>query len=212
MANETQIIGLTGQIGAGKTSVSDLLRGYGYTVIDADVVAREVVQKGKACLMDLVLAFGTDILAPDGSLNRRRLGDVVFADKEKRLELNRITFPHIQKAIFARLDQLRKEGVPIVFLDAPTLFESGTDSYCDKIVSVVAQTDLRRERILARDTDLTPKQVDRRIAAQHDDAFYAARSDFVIRNDGNQNDLRIQVLHMLDAVGADRAGGQERPT
>ncbi|MDR2933118.1 MAG: dephospho-CoA kinase, partial [Oscillospiraceae bacterium] len=106
----------------------------------------------------------------------------------------------IQEEIFATVKKLRESGEQVVFLDAPTLIESGTDAYCDKVVSVTAPAEDRFVRIVRRD-NLTAEEAGRRMDAQHDDEFYASRSDFVIRNDGSMTDLRLRVMEMLNAVG-----------
>ena len=196
MISKRILVGLTGQTGAGKTSVSDYLRKKGYPVINADAVAREVVAKGSQCLLDLVLAFGVDILQVDGTLNRRKLGDMVFTDHSKRKTLNRITFPYIQEEIFARVEELQQQGTSILFLDAPTLFESGTHKRCDRIVSVIAPPDIRLDRILRRD-HITAEQGTARMGAQHPDGFYTSRSHHVIVNDGGLPELFAQVDQVL---------------
>lgn len=201
MDSKTMIVGLTGQTGAGKTSVSDYLRKKGHHVIDADLVAREVVAKGSKCLMDLVIAFGVDILRPDGTLNRRKLGDMVFADKSKRKVLNRITFPYIQEEIFARVEELGRQGAGIVFLDAPTLIESGTHQRCHKVISVIAPSELRMDRILKRD-DITLQQGLIRMGAQHQDEYYTSKSDYVLTNDKGLGELFRRVDEVIAALEA----------
>jgi dephospho-CoA kinase len=195
----TKIIGLTGQTGAGKSLVSTMLEERGYRVIDCDKVARQVVEKGKGCLLDLTIEFGTEILLPDGTLNRKKLGAIVFSDKHKQKRLGQITYPYIQEEIFRLTEHYRESGEAVVFFDAPTLIESGTDAYCDKIVSVIAPPEERFLRIVRRDT-LTTEEAERRMNAQQDDAFYISRSDFVIRNAEDITALRVSVLEMLDAM------------
>lgn len=191
------VIGLTGQTGAGKSTVSAMLADRGFRVIDADLVARQVVEKGKKCLIDLALEFGIEILDGEGNLNRRKLGRMVFADREKRKRLNQITFPYIQEEILEQIEGFRRKGDTVIFLDAPTLFESGSERFCDRVVSVVAPRELRRERILVRD-ELTFSEAENRMSSQQDDEYYASRSDFVIRNDGSMTHLRVQLIEMLE--------------
>lgn len=200
------IIGLTGQTGAGKTTVSTILTQRGFCVIDADFVARQVVQKGNQCLIELVFQFGIGILDADGNLNRQKLGGIVFSDPEKRMMLNRITFPHIQAEIERQMQLRLQEGHTVIFLDAPTLFESNSDRFCHRIVSVIAAEHLRFSRILSRD-NLTEQEAKDRMHAQHADAFYTMRSDFVIQNDDDSAHLYTQVLHMLEVC----CGTVERP-
>lgn len=196
--NKSVVVGLTGQSGAGKSTVSALLASHGCHIIDADVVARQVVQKGKKCLLDLAVEFGIEILDGDGNLNRRKLGAIVFSDAEKRDRLNRITFPYIQAEIRDEIACCRLAGKTMIILDAPTLLESGSDSFCDKVVSVVAPEELRLRRLLERDLKYTREELESRIAAQHDDEFYISRSGFVIRNDGSMTHLRVQLMEMLE--------------
>jgi len=193
------LVGLTGQTGAGKTLVSGFLSNRGYQVIDADVVARQVVAKGSKCTLDLAVEFGIGILNADGTLNRGKLGEIVFRDKHKRSILNRITFPYIQEEIFSQVEVLRQKGAGAIFLDAPTLFESGSHTSCDKVVSIIAPLGLRLERIMSRD-GITEEAAMLRIKAQHDDEFYTSRSDFVIENAGDLNQLKDKVNLMLDSI------------
>ena len=196
----TLVVGLTGQTGAGKSLVSSLLTDRGFQVIDCDDVARQVVEKGKHCLLDLSIAFGIEILNPDSTLNRKKLAAIVFGDKEKQKMLGRITFPYIKAEIFALIDRLHQSGEAVVFLDAPTLIESGVHKSCDKVVSVIAPPEERFLRIVRRDS-LTAEEAGQRMSAQHDDDFYRSKSQFVIVNDGDMTGLRVKVMEMLDVLG-----------
>ncbi len=196
------LVGLTGQTGAGKTLVSTLLSNLGYRVIDADVVARQVVAKGAKCTLDLAVEFGIEILNADGTLNRRKLGNIVFNDKQKRIALNRITFPYIQEAIFEQVNVLKNKGYKTIFLDAPTLIESGTHKRCDKVVSVIAPLETRMARIIDRDK-ISEEEAMARIGSQHEDEYYTAISDYVICNDGDMRDLRSHVSAMLESICGD---------
>lgn len=197
--SDIRVAGLTGQTGAGKSSVSRIVRSQGIVVIDCDQVSRDVVAEQKQCLADLALEFGITILNADGTLNRKRLGALAFGNPEKLARLNAIIFPHIRRDIRLRIEALALRGEKLVMLDAPTLFESGADADCDYIVSVIAPQDLRLNRIVIRD-HLTDDEARRRMASQQDDAFYAARSDFVIVNDGDPQDLHLRTLEMLEAL------------
>ena len=145
------IVGLTGQTGAGKSTVSDYLRENGVVVIDADKIAREVVETGSACIADIALEFGCEYINMDGTLNRKKMARTVFNDKEKLKKLNNLMFPYIIDSIRRELKHLREQQEGIIVLDAPTLFESGADRECDRVVSVTADVQSRKERIIRRD-------------------------------------------------------------
>ena len=174
------VVGLTGQTGAGKSTVSATLAAYGCAVIDCDQVTRDP-DLYKPCMEELQKAFGRDIMNPDGTLNRRLLANRAFADKEATETLNRITHPVIFDRLRAEIRQRAESGARCVVLDAPTLFEAGADRLCRRIVSVLAKADVRLSRIMQRD-GITQEEAQRRMRAQHDDAFYADRSDFVLDN------------------------------
>jgi len=184
-----RIVGLTGQTGAGKSTVSETFRGCGIEVIDCDHVCHEVLKNDKQLLADLALEFGIGILNEDGALERKRLGAIVFNHKEKLLRLNKIIFPYIIAEVMRRVEQLRRAGVRLVVLDAPTLFESGLDKECADIVSVIAPETERLNRIMVRD-HLTDAEARSRIASQHSDDFYTARSTLVLRNSDDIAALR----------------------
>ena len=193
------VIGLTGQTGAGKSTVCGILRDQGAAIVDADQVARDVVGCGSGCLAEIALEFGIGVLQADGTLNRRKLGDMVFTDKQKLRRLNQITFPYITREIQETIDRHKKAEARWIILDAPTLFESGSNKMCDKVISVIASPELRRNRIMLRD-NITEEQADSRIQSQHEDAFYTEKSDYVLENSGDMAALRVQLLEMLDKL------------
>ena len=165
-------------------------------------MARDVVDNGKQCLADLCLAFTIDILNGDGTLNRQKFADLVFGDKAKLKKLNSIIFPYIIEEIGDTIKQYREAGEPLVVLDAPTLFESGADRFCDLVVSVIAPENERLNRIIVRDR-ISDTQARTRMKAQHNDAFYTSRSKYVIVNDGDLDTLREKTLDVLDHVRVD---------
>lgn len=176
-----RVIGLTGQSGAGKTTVSRVFSQNGFAVIDADIISREVTQKGQPCLTELSEAFGSDIINSDGTLNRKRLGSIVFFDREKLRQLNGIIYPYIIYRIISRIDELSEEGRELILLDAPTLFEANADDLCDLIISVTADESIRMSRIIARD-NITPEAAKKRFESQYSEHFFVNHSDFVIIN------------------------------
>ena len=197
--NPIRIVGLTGQTGAGKSTVSRTLASHGIEVIDCDLVSRDVVAQERRLLADLALEFGITILNEDGTLNRRRLGSIVFSDKEKLERLNAIIFPYIRAEIAYRVTQRQKRGCRLVVLDAPTLFESGIDADCDAIVSVIAPENLRLNRIMVRD-HISDTEARNRIASQHDENFFVEHSACVIRNDKDEDTLRFAAVRLAESL------------
>lgn len=196
------VVGLTGQTGAGKSTVGAMFTERGIPSIDCDRVAREVVEPGTACLTSLAEAFGAGILREDGSLDRRALGRIVFSDAAALERLNGLIFPAILTALRQRLDLLEEQGERCVLLDAPTLFESGADGLCGKIVSVTAGEDVRQARICARD-GISAEDARRRMESQHTEEWFRAHSDFVVENNGGLDGLRAQVDEILPRLCAE---------
>ena len=191
------IIGLTGQTGAGKSTVSRFLEQKGIAVIDCDKVARKVTEKGSLVLSELKNAFGDDIILADGSLNRRELAIRAFENPQKTEVLNSITHPAILDAI---KNEIKAYGDKTVVLDAPTLIESGAHLLCDKIVAVVAPMDVRKERILSRDS-ISAAEAEKRMSAQKDDDFYAQYSDALIYNNGGITELNESIQRVFNEIG-----------
>lgn len=193
------VLGLTGQSGAGKSSVAQLLAKHGFRIVDADKVARRVVEKDSPCLAALQEAFGGGILQPDGSLDRKKLAKAAFSDDVGVAKLNEITHPYIMARIKEELAELTQSGCTKAVLDAPALFEAGADSLCGKIMAVISPRQMRLERIMARD-GISYDEADRRISAQSQDDYYTGRSDFIIENNGSAQELSQTVEHVIKAL------------
>lgn len=178
------VVGLTGQTGAGKTTISKIFSDNGYMVIDADKVARKVVEKGSNCLYEIEELFGRDVLNADGTLDRKALAAIVFTDKTKLETLNTIMHPYITKEILRMIKENSNRGVKLILLDAPTLFESHADDFCEIIISVLADENVREQRIIARD-NISHEQARQRMDSQYSDEFFMSHSDYIIRNDGD---------------------------
>jgi len=172
------ILGVTGGSGCGKSAFCKALSEEGASVLDADLVAREVVLQGKPALSALVREFGEEILTADGDLDRKRMADIAFSNEQKLHRLNEITHKYIIEEIKAWL-AVQTEGVRV--LDVPLLFESGLSALCDRTAAVLAERKTRISRIVRRD-GLSEEEAQRRMDAQPDDAFYIARADDVIEN------------------------------
>lgn len=183
-------VGLTGGIGAGKSEVSRRLAGYGAVVIDADAVAREVVEPGTDGLAEVVEAFGPGVLGPDGRLDRPKLGEVVFADPERRNVLNAIIHPRVG----ARMAELGRDASPgaIVVHDVPLIAEGGRAGSFDLVVVVDAAPRVQVER-LVKNRAMTRDQAKARMAAQASREQRLAIADIVIDNSGSLAELDRQV-------------------
>jgi dephospho-CoA kinase len=179
-------VGLTGGIATGKSHVLRRLAAHGVPTIDADVLAREVVQSGSAALGAIVRRFGREVLDPDGSLNRRALGDRVFADEAARRDLEAIIHPAVYDAIGAWLAQLAAAagGARVAVADIPLLYETGHEADFDRVIVTRCTPDQQVARLRARD-GLTEEEARRRLAAQWPIEEKAARADYVIDTNGS---------------------------
>jgi dephospho-CoA kinase len=182
-------VGLTGGIGAGKSEVSRRLAAYGAVVIDADQIAREVVEPGTEGLAEVVAAFGPEVLTPDGALDRARLGDIVFADPELRGKLNAIIHPRVA----SRMAELERGAAgSIIVHDVPLIAENGRAGAYDVVVVVDAPPKVQAERLVRR-RGLTREQAQARMAAQASREQRLAIADIVIDNSGSLAELDRQV-------------------
>ena len=185
MGENVLILGITGNIAAGKSTISKELARRGAVVVDADQLARDVVESGSSTLKKIVKLFGTKVLQKDGDLDRDRLGQMVFADVKVRAMLNRIIHPEIAKKSIEQLQKLKKRtDIPLIVYEAPLLFEVGAETRVDKVLVVKIDPEEQLKRLRARDgSDEAAAQ--QRIAAQMPQQKKIARADFVIDNSGS---------------------------
>ena len=193
------LIGLTGQTGAGKTTVSALFAANGFAVINADETARAVAAPGTPCLAALRQVFGSAILHPDGSMNRPAVAGLIYSDADARARYQAIIFPYITQSIRQQAQALAAAGHPLILLDAPTLFESGIDRFCERIVSVIADRACRIRRIMQRD-GLTQLQAQQRVNAQHTEDFFRTHSHAVIENNGTGEALAAAASAVIERL------------
>jgi dephospho-CoA kinase len=184
-------VGLTGGIGSGKSAVSGLLAARGAAVVDADLVAREVVEPGTPGLDAVVAEFGARILQPDGSLDRPALGGVVFGDEAALQRLNAIVHPLVGRRSRELVEAARRDGVPVLVHDVPLLVESGLGPGYHLVVVVDAPVDVRISRLVER--GLPAEQARARMAAQASDAQRRAAADAWLDNGGSREELRQRV-------------------
>lgn len=193
------IVGLTGQTGAGKSTVSRVFEGNGFAVINADMIARQVVENGSKCLDEISDFFGDSVLNPDNTLNRKALAKIVFTDRAKLDSLNTIIYPYITHEILKQIRDNANKGKTLILLDAPTLFESHADDFCEIIISVLATAERRKKRIIERD-GLTYRQAAERMSSQLDADFFISHSDYIIRNNDSIEALNAVSKEVSDKI------------
>ena len=194
------LIGLTGPSGSGKSTVSQLFSSFGLPVLNADAIYHTLLTPPSDCLSDLTECFGREILSPDGTLNRAALAAVVFDDPRELEKLNHITHSHVLRDVRRQLKKMRENGVPAAIFDAPQLFESGADRECNIVVSVLADEDIRLQRILRRD-GISEEAAIRRMRAQKSDLFFRTHSDYIIENNLGADALIPKVRQILQETG-----------
>ncbi|KZT09585.1 CoaE-domain-containing protein [Laetiporus sulphureus 93-53] len=186
------VVGLTGGIATGKSTVSTLLRAQNIPIIDADVLARQVVAPGTPALKQIVEHFGPDVLRPDGSLDRPKLGAIVFADEQQREKLNAIVHPAVQRAMFWGVMKCWLRGEKVCVLDVPLLIEGGLWRFVGTVVVVYCSPEIQLHRLMARDHS-TRERASSRFNSQLPIADKVDYADVVIDNSGDLRDLEEQV-------------------
>ena len=189
-----KLTGLTGTTGAGKGLACKIFAQNGYAVIDADFFARKAVEN-PLVLSLLSLNFGEDVVS-EGNLNRSLLGERAFASKEKTALLNSITHPFISALFVKEVERLVKQGADKIVFDAPQLFESGLNVFCDVIIALTADESIRKSRIISRD-NITEELAEKRISVQYSADFFKENCDFVIENNGTVEELTEKVKKLL---------------
>lgn len=186
------LVALTGNIASGKSEVARMLAELGATVIDADVLAREVVEPGQPAFEAIVRHFGTDVLAPDGTIDRAWLRSVVFADVTQREALNRIVHPEVRRRRDELVAEARARGDDVVIAVIPLLFETAMQSEFDRVILVDAPEEVRLERLLAR-SGISADEGRQMMAAQIDPRTKRPGAHFIIENDSTIDTLHANV-------------------
>lgn len=195
------IMGLTGGIASGKSTVSALLAAKGAQLVDADVIAREVMLPGHPVLEAVVRHFGQDLLQEDGTLNRSKLGEIVFHDEAARRKLNELTHPAIRAEIRGQMDRLEREHPGgLVIADIPLLYESGLQEMFERILVVYAPRETQLERLMARN-GLKREQAEARLDSQMDIEVKRGLADYVVDNSQGPEETRVQVELLWDRLG-----------
>ena len=196
------IVGITGGIACGKSTVATLLRERGFSVIDADQIARDVVKPGEAALRAIQECFGDHVLDETGALNRQRLGSIVFSDPIARKKLETITHPEIFRRTRAQLEALRM-SLPtdaLVFYENALLVETGMSTICDAVIAVTATPAVQEQRLRDRNPDLSEQERIQRMASQLSTDDKAKHADFNVTNNGTHEELYDQVMNVVSTI------------
>ncbi|WP_273832579.1 dephospho-CoA kinase [Guptibacillus sedimenti] len=196
----TMDIGLTGGIASGKSTVAEMIRRYDLPIIDADVMARKVVEPGEPALQDIFRLFGDDMKAEDGGLDRKKLGAVIFKDEEKRKVLNRILHPAIRKGMLDQAAALKEQGSVHIVFDIPLLFESQLTHMVDQTLLVYVDAKTQLSRLVERDGSTEEEAFDR-IQSQMPIEEKKELADDVIDNTGTREETEEQLNNILKKWG-----------
>ncbi|WP_066311332.1 dephospho-CoA kinase [Bacillus sp. FJAT-29814] len=194
------VIGLTGGIASGKSTVSNMLKEMGVTVIDADVEARLAVQKGEPAHQKIMAAFGEGILLPDGEIDRQKLGAIIFHQAEKRQILNSIVHPEVRNRMKRQIEEAVRKNEEVLVLDIPLLFESKLTFMADKTLLVYVDPATQLKRLMERNS-LTKEDAEARISSQMPLSEKVKLADAVIDNNGTIEESRTQLVEILSGWG-----------
>lgn len=193
----TRVIGLTGGIATGKSTIANLFDQKGVPVVDADLISREIVKPQMKAYQKIVTQFGQAVLSSDQTIDRKKLGKMIFNDPEKRAQLNQITHPIIIEQIIEQRDQLIKEDHPLIVLDIPLLFELNLKQLSEKILVVYTSGETQLERLKLRD-QLSEEAALQRINSQIAIGKKKEEADFVIDNNGSLKETKDQFLEIFE--------------
>ena len=192
------VLGLTGNIGCGKSSVSTIFMENNIKVVDADIVARQIFDD-KNLLNEVFSTFGESIKNQDGSLNRRALGNIVFNDDEKLILLNNLTHPKIKQKILSKVEEYKNQGEKIVVIDAALLIEDDYIPYIQKLILITCRKEIQINRIIARD-NCTKEEAISRINSQMSQEEKVKFADYIIDNSNSFEELQKKVLELISVL------------
>lgn len=204
------VIGLTGGIGSGKSTVADILQQQGATVVSADLTGHEVYQPGRPAWQEIVDAFGREVVAPDGTIDRKKLGAIVFSDPKELKRLNAITHPRMKGMMREKLQALRQQGVPVAVLEAALLLDAGWDDLADEIWVTVAPEQVAARRTSER-SGISEAQALERIRAQMSNEERKKRANVVIDTDCSMEETRSRAIAEWEKMQKRRASRSAAP-
>lgn len=191
------IIGLTGSIASGKSTVANMLKEYGFPIVDADLVARQVVEPGSETLQKIADVFGPEVITPEGTMDRAKVGSIIFHDESKRKVLNDIIHPAIRAEMLRQRDEHVANGAKTVIMDIPLLFESKLQHYVEKILVVSVNEETQLKRLIERN-QLNEEDAKARISSQLPLSIKEQGADAVINNNGSIEETRQQLEDILN--------------
>lgn len=197
---QTFVIGITGGIASGKSTISNIIRSLGFVVVDADIAAREVVMPGEPAYQKIIETFGEEILLENKEINRVKLGSIIFHNEEKRLILNSIVHPAVRQKMLADKDAAIERGEKTVFMDIPLLFESKLTYMVDRTILVYVDENTQLKRLIERN-QLSKEDALARIQSQMPLSEKKALADAVIDNNGTIDQSKEQLLEILRQWG-----------
>ncbi|WEV36438.1 dephospho-CoA kinase [Lactobacillus sp. ESL0677] len=201
----TLVLGLTGGIASGKSTADAFFRKKGLPIIDSDLIAHQILNVGEAGYLQVIQYFGKKFLNSDQTINRHQLGKVVFSSPEQLAILNKITHPLIFQTIQAKITQNKQAGKQLIIVDAPVLFESGGQKYCDKTLLIAIPEDMQIERLMQRD-QLTRQAALNRIKSQMPLAQKIKLADYVVTNTGTIEELEAKLAELLLKLKGEKNG------
>ena len=188
-----KIIGVTGGVGAGKSTILDYLeKQYGAKVILADLVGHEVMEPGQEAYAQVIKAFGQEVVAPDGTIDRKKLGTIVFADEKKRMILNHIIHPAVLQEILHRLQEAKLAKLPVAVVEAALFLEENYDAFCDETWYIYTDENVRRQR-LKESRGYSDERIDQIFRSQKTHEEFQQRCQFMIDNNGREEETFRQI-------------------